>query len=368
MHATHEHNQPDRHLVLQAHSHTSQPADLDKHPGPVFGFDRHGLVAAWNRAMARLTRRPAEAVMGTSLPALLRALPDFKLHVTGSLEEAHEPRVITFLDSAGEEHRIRCAFRVERNGEGLLTRVLAMGLPSPAPTGKGQPVSAEQTQELISTILHSINNGLTVINGNLNLLGMSSLISSQPDLRQLAQDAGAASEQQTRHLSALQQVALAAWGPQGSCDARETLATSADVLSRSLPEGIKLTTSGAAGCRIGVSSGELHALLQHLVQNAAEASDGKGPIHLDCQPVTDLPGQVEVTVCDAGRGIDPQSIDCLTHPSFTTKRGVGGAGIGLALVDLLARSAGGALAFESAPGEGTLVRLLLPGTGENEQN
>lgn len=368
MHATHAHNQPTRSFLPQANSPRSGQADLDKLPGPVFGFDRHGLISTWNQAMARLTQTPAEAVLGTSLPALLRALPDFKLHATDSQEEAHGPREVTFLDASGAEHRLRCAFQVERDGEGRLTRALAIGLPDTdqARTAGDKPAPAGQAQEVISSILHSINNALTVINGNLNLLRMSSLIELEPELSQLVQDARAASEQQTRYLSALQQLALAPWGPQGCCDGREALAASAAALSRTLPEGIELTTSGAAGCRIGISSGELHAMLQHLVQNAAEASDGSGPITLACQQGTSPHGQVEVTVCDAGRGIDPQSMDCLTDPTFTTKRDTPGAGLGLCMVDLLARSAGGELAFESSPGEGTLVRLRLPATRENE--
>lgn len=65
------------------------------------------------------------------------------------------------------------------------------------------------------------------------------------------------------------------------------------------------------------------------------------------------------SVSDTGVGMTPEVRDRAVEPFFTTKTGYG-TGLGLATVYGILRSAGGALAFDSHPGTGTVVRVLLP--------
>jgi CheY-like chemotaxis protein len=77
---------------------------------------------------------------------------------------------------------------------------------------------------------------------------------------------------------------------------------------------------------------------------------------------TDLnPGAyLRLTVRDTGHGIDPEVIDKIFEPYFTTK-GIGeGTGMGLALVHGIVRSQGGDINVESAPGKGSSFTVFFP--------
>ena len=66
-------------------------------------------------------------------------------------------------------------------------------------------------------------------------------------------------------------------------------------------------------------------------------------------------------IADQGAGIAPQHLAHLCDPFFTTKAARGGTGLGLAITANLVHAHGGQLTFESAPGQGTCVRVTLPG-------
>lgn len=71
-------------------------------------------------------------------------------------------------------------------------------------------------------------------------------------------------------------------------------------------------------------------------------------------------GRVVLEVRDEGRGIEPESMNRLTDPFFTTRRECGGTGLGLSVSAGIVREHHGTLTFESSPGEGTTVTLALP--------
>jgi polar amino acid transport system substrate-binding protein len=74
----------------------------------------------------------------------------------------------------------------------------------------------------------------------------------------------------------------------------------------------------------------------------------------------DARDRVVLEVSDEGVGIPPEHLPRLTDPFFTTKRDVGGTGLGLAVSSGIVKEHGGALEFRSVPGEGTTVVLSLP--------
>lgn len=64
---------------------------------------------------------------------------------------------------------------------------------------------------------------------------------------------------------------------------------------------------------------------------------------------------------DDGRGIDPDKIERVFEPFFTTRRGKGGDGLGLHIVyNLVTQRLGGRIHCESAPGGGVTFTIRVP--------
>jgi signal transduction histidine kinase len=105
----------------------------------------------------------------------------------------------------------------------------------------------------------------------------------------------------------------------------------------------------------------LERILQNLLANALRYTP-QGRVLLGCRP---RGAMVELLVADTGCGIDaaqlPLVFDEFWRGGATPGNGGdGGVGLGLAIVQRLARLLGHGLEIQSEPGRGTVVRLLLP--------
>jgi two-component system, sensor histidine kinase len=102
----------------------------------------------------------------------------------------------------------------------------------------------------------------------------------------------------------------------------------------------------------------LRAALENLVDNAVKFTE-RGAIRLEARTAPAARGRVKltVTVADSGIGIARADIKRLFRPfaqaSAAIARRYGGAGLGLAVVKVLARRMGGDLTVTSAPGRGS---------------
>lgn len=95
--------------------------------------------------------------------------------------------------------------------------------------------------------------------------------------------------------------------------------------------------------------------LINVVKNAMEAMPDGGSLRLGCF----LRGtQVVMELADTGRGIDPEHLDQVFNPFFSTKDK--GSGLGLAMTRKILDELGGSVELESELGKGTVVRLVLP--------
>ena len=103
-------------------------------------------------------------------------------------------------------------------------------------------------------------------------------------------------------------------------------------------------------------AGELREALLNLVQNALDAMKGGGTLRIETLLT---PTEASVAVSDTGTGMSAEVRERAFEPFFTTK-GVNGTGLGLAEVYGIARRHRGRAEIESAPGEGTTVRLVFP--------
>lgn len=73
------------------------------------------------------------------------------------------------------------------------------------------------------------------------------------------------------------------------------------------------------------------------------------------------PGKfVEIEVSDSGVGMTPEVLSRAFEPFFTTKSVGQGTGLGLSQIYGFVKQSGGFVRIDSAPGEGTSVRIFLP--------
>ena len=76
--------------------------------------------------------------------------------------------------------------------------------------------------------------------------------------------------------------------------------------------------------------------------------------------------QIAIEIEDTGCGIPAELLGRITDPFFTTK--TKGVGLGLSISRHLCELNGGQMTIDSAPGQGTVVRVLLPMAGSQHAN
>ncbi len=144
-------------------------------------------------------------------------------------------------------------------------------------------------------------------------------------------------------------------------DLRETLAALARSFAPTADlRDIALTVDPGNGpARVRGDRVMVESALRNLIDNALKYSAAEGAVHLtlDCAA-----GRVTVGVRDTGRGLAGMDAGALTA-RFRRGPNVGdvvGSGLGLTIVDEVARAMGGDFALVPAEGGGTLARLSLP--------
>ena len=71
-------------------------------------------------------------------------------------------------------------------------------------------------------------------------------------------------------------------------------------------------------------------------------------------------GLVDVQIADTGVGIEPDALERIFEPFYTTKERGKGTGLGLLVSRRIIHDHGGRILAESEPGEGTCFSIQLP--------
>ena len=100
---------------------------------------------------------------------------------------------------------------------------------------------------------------------------------------------------------------------------------------------------------------QMKQAIYNILRNAMQASAEKGMI---CFTVKRESGFLVWACHDHGPGIQADDLPHLGKPFFTTRHG--GTGLGLMIVQRIAREHGGSLQLESSVGKGTVVTLRIP--------
>lgn len=146
------------------------------------------------------------------------------------------------------------------------------------------------------------------------------------------------------------------------------------LLQASIPSTIEIRQKidGRIGRIMGDPS-QIHQVLMNLCTNAAYAMRDEGgflevgldqvvfPPHAPVPHPELEPGTyVRLTVRDSGCGMDPETMERIFDPYFTTKPKGEGTGLGLSVVHGIIRGHGGVITVESKPEEGSTFQIYFP--------
>ncbi|WP_447215266.1 ATP-binding protein [Citrobacter pasteurii] len=216
--------------------------------------------------------------------------------------------------------------------------------------------------QLTGGLAHDFNNLLAVIIGSLDLVDPNSPDAPRINRALKAAERGALLTQRLLAFSRKQSLHPHA------VELKTLLENLGELMRHSLPSTLTLeieAQSPAWPAWIDVS--QLENAIINLVMNARDAMDGQaGTIKIRTwnQRVTRSDGRkqdmVMLEVADQGSGMSQEVKAQVFEPFFTTKQTGSGSGLGLSMVYGFVRQSGGRVEIESAPEQGTTVRLQLP--------
>lgn len=139
--------------------------------------------------------------------------------------------------------------------------------------------------------------------------------------------------------------------------ARELLADVAEFFEASAEEaGVGLEVAEGPGCLLEGDRSMVGRALHNLVANALRHTPSGGRVRLAARR---LPAGVELAVVDTGTGV-PESLRASLGRRWAKGPGSRGLGLGLAIVQSIARIHGGRLEIRPAEGGGTEARMEFP--------
>jgi signal transduction histidine kinase len=234
-----------------------------------------------------------------------------------------------------------------------------------------QAQQLELLGQLAATIVHDLNNALTVILGFAEDLRDDPVVSRRQHeaLAGLTSAAAAAGDMLTR----LQTFARRDPGSKERVSVQAFLQEVQPLLVRATGPAIQVEIAVEPGTpALDVDRTQLVQALMNLAMNARDAMPGGGRLRVTARPLTldqedaesdwsalEPGAYVLLEVSDTGAGITAEVLPFIFDPFFTTKPPGKGTGLGLASVLSIARQHEGDVAVDTAPGRGATFRIAL---------
>ncbi len=233
-----------------------------------------------------------------------------------------------------------------------------------------QAQKMESIGHLTGGVAHDFNNLLQVIIGNNDLLVEQ--LADRPALRAMAEMSRAAAERGAELTHRLLSFARKQPLDPRPTDVNKLVLGMDALLRRTLGPQIEIVSVLGGNWHGLLDAPQMESAILNLCLNARDAMPGGGRVTietanaaLDESPAADnaefLPGDyVMVAVSDNGMGMDANTLARAFEPFFTTKDVGQGSGLGLSMVYGFVKQSKGQVKIDSAPGQGTTVRLYLP--------
>lgn len=223
--------------------------------------------------------------------------------------------------------------------------------------------------QLSGGIAHDFNNILSVIGGNLEMIGDVDLPPAARRALLRAQDAATRAARITHRL-----LAFARKQPltKKATDLTLALRDMSEILQRAIGEHIQVRMDlPKTSTIVETDIDQFETAILNLVVNARDAMPNGGIVAIEAERVTyhddprttaEVPAgdYVRVSVSDTGSGMSPEVCARAIEPFFTTKEVGSGTGLGLSMVHGFMKQIGGHARIYSELGKGTRVSLFFP--------
>ncbi len=229
----------------------------------------------------------------------------------------------------------------------------------------------EQAQRMDSVgnlaggIAHDFNNLLTVVLANLDLAALE----AGGNVREGINEASAAARKAAELSKQLLAIGRSTAGPRTPLPLAPIVADVMKMLERTIEPNVRISQDIPERLTVIGNAAQLGQVLMNLAINARDAMPKGGSVVVrafaEQQPPAEAQleareaGYVVIEVEDSGFGMDVETVSRMFDPFFTTK-GDKGTGLGASVVYGIVREHKGMITVESAPGEGTTLRIYLP--------
>lgn len=346
-------------------------------PDAVFVLDRAWRVDYANAAASRYTRRDVNALRGRPITDVFPVVADIQLleRLRAGGPDGLGAHTSLFAEATQAWFELQC----HKLPDGTVLAVRDITLQHETSQKLRQSQKLEALGQLTGGIAHDVNNLLTVILGNFEMLALGAEQrgeAGRADL-ELAEAGLRAGESATELIRRL--LAFSRRQPLSPrvVDIGALLNSLVPILRRTLGEhvGVRVERQPALWRALVDPAGLENAIL-NLAINARDAMPNGGQLLIEASNVPidrvyaavaglDRTGEfIMVSVADSGTGMSREVAAKAFDPFFTTKRPGEGTGLGLSLVHGFANQSGGHVLIDSELGLGTIVRLYLPRTVE----
>ncbi len=214
--------------------------------------------------------------------------------------------------------------------------------------------------ELVDSVAHEINTPVSIIAANVDAVLLRPDHTPDPEIWQIIRDQTRRIANYTRSL--LRFSRRMAFKP-APTDLVEMTEECLKLLGHRFRAGkISVVKEWAANLpHVEVDRNQLQQVMLNLLNNAADAMNGKGELRIGVQAV-DCNGVagVQLMVADTGQGISAEHLDKIFEPFFTTKPSDKGTGLGLAISHAIVKRHGGQILVESPGGQGAKFLVFIP--------
>jgi PAS domain S-box-containing protein len=275
-----------------------------------------------------------------------------RLHELVSLPSSFEgePAIISFGRDLTERHEMQLRLQ-------LADRMVSVGT-------------------LAAGVAHELNNPLAYVTANLQFLGdelhafgpVLEQTPVAPRLRHAEESLREAYEGASRLRVIVKDLSTFSRGEgetRGPVDLRPVVESSLNMAQNQIRHRATVVRDLQAVPKVLGNAARLGQVALNLLVNAAQAiPEGNAAVNRIEVRTRLAGGMVCFEVKDSGAGIPQRLLGRIFDPFFTTKAPGIGTGLGLSICHSIVTSMGGTIEVESAPGQGTTFRVLLPPTAD----